>query len=461
MDVVFEDPVELGDRVVDRVAERRRGSRRGSARGAGSGRRRPTAPRSQGERVVTAGSRRAGRGPARGPWRSIAAAGPREQDRERRRVAEVFAQHSLAREDGGPGDVERGRAEPAVDAGAEDAEDEQEHAAAASAARGWRSSSGGRATVGSAPLLVAPAPPQDTRGSLATGPRREHATCGKALLRNEGCRRSRYFSPEGLLSEYGPSRPHPAHSRCRWPALGLLALWAGGADGAALVKVGNLVLQADGGFEPAALPATQLRADRLPGPRRHRTTDGGARRRCSKRDRLRPRRAARARAGCRSARPAQIENATTAGSAARLRGRDRRHRHDRRDDLLLERRPVPASSPLTLFNGPPPGRQPDRRSSTPASPSPSIQTFAIVDPDRTRAAAATATGRPSTSRRSPAARRRSPTSTPRSAAATSRRRTSAATSPPAAPTASSAPTAASPSPTARSSTAASKSPARR
>jgi len=35
--------------------------------------------------------------------------------------------------------------------------------------------------------------------------------------------------------------------------LGVLALWAGGADGA-LVQVGNLVLKADGGFRPQRLP---------------------------------------------------------------------------------------------------------------------------------------------------------------------------------------------------------------
>src|SRR3954447_23535068 len=34
---------------------------------------------------------------------------------------------------------------------------------------------------------------------------------------------------------------------------GLLSLWAGGAN-AALIKVGNLVLKADGGFQPESLP---------------------------------------------------------------------------------------------------------------------------------------------------------------------------------------------------------------
>ena len=58
----------------------------------GLGRSGPTAPRSQGESVVTVGSGRAARGPAPAPGGRSPAARAAQQDRERGRVAEVLAQ---------------------------------------------------------------------------------------------------------------------------------------------------------------------------------------------------------------------------------------------------------------------------------------------------------------------------------------------------------------------------------
>ena len=81
----------------------------------GLGRRRATAPRSQGESVVTLGSRRRARTSA-GPWRSSAAGRALQQDRRTARsVAEVLAQHRVGARGFGAGDVERARAEPAVE----------------------------------------------------------------------------------------------------------------------------------------------------------------------------------------------------------------------------------------------------------------------------------------------------------------------------------------------------------
>ena len=55
--------------------------------------------------------------------------------------------------------------------------------------------------------------------------------------------------------------------------LGLLALWAGGADGA-LVKVGNLILKADGGFKPQRLPRNSYAPIEFHGHADIHSTDG-------------------------------------------------------------------------------------------------------------------------------------------------------------------------------------------
>ena len=92
-----------GDGLVDGRLRCRRGSRRGSAPGAGSGRSRSTEPRSQGERVVTFGSRRRAR-TSSGPWRSIAAArAARAGSRTGRESPKCSRSSSLAREESVPG----------------------------------------------------------------------------------------------------------------------------------------------------------------------------------------------------------------------------------------------------------------------------------------------------------------------------------------------------------------------
>lgn len=57
--------------------------------------------------------------------------------------------------------------------------------------------------------------------------------------------------------------------------LGLFALWAGGADGA-LVKVGNLVLKADGGFRPQRLPRNSYAPIEFQGHADIHSTDGNS-----------------------------------------------------------------------------------------------------------------------------------------------------------------------------------------
>ena len=101
----------------------------------GLGRSRPTEPRSQGESVVTAGSLRAGRGPAPGPGVRARGAGPRRRIANGARVAEVLAQHPVGARGGGSRDVQRGRAEPSVDTGAEDAEDDEDEGKGAASTR--------------------------------------------------------------------------------------------------------------------------------------------------------------------------------------------------------------------------------------------------------------------------------------------------------------------------------------
>ncbi len=97
----------------------RRGSRRGSARGAGPGeggrrRRGPT-----GESVVTCGFSRRRVRIRSGPWRSIAAAGPRSRIGKSAVGPKCSSQHPVGPRGRGAGDVDRARAEPVVEPGAE------------------------------------------------------------------------------------------------------------------------------------------------------------------------------------------------------------------------------------------------------------------------------------------------------------------------------------------------------
>ena len=69
----------------------------------GLGRRRPTEPRSQGERVVTRGSLARRARTSSGPWRSIAAAGPRRSTANGAERPKCSRRTALAFEEGVPG----------------------------------------------------------------------------------------------------------------------------------------------------------------------------------------------------------------------------------------------------------------------------------------------------------------------------------------------------------------------
>ena len=83
-------------------------------------------PRSQGERVVTSGSLSRSALTTSGPWRSRAALRAAQQDGEGRRAAEVLAENRVGAVGGRPRDVERGRAQARIDAGADDGEHDED-----------------------------------------------------------------------------------------------------------------------------------------------------------------------------------------------------------------------------------------------------------------------------------------------------------------------------------------------
>ena len=77
-------------------------------------------------RAWSPAGRGAGRGSAPGPGGRSPPPGPRSRIANGRRVAEVFAQQLVGRARIGAGDVERGRVEPALDAGADHAEGDED-----------------------------------------------------------------------------------------------------------------------------------------------------------------------------------------------------------------------------------------------------------------------------------------------------------------------------------------------
>ncbi len=205
---------------------------------------------------------------------------------------------------------------------------------------------------------------------------------------------------------------------------------------------------------PLAAPAP-VRADRLPGPLRHRRQRrrqaGGA---GTGGDRIRSRRPSQTPAGLPTCPAERIATVGTAEARRLCAGaivgsgsiealvRPRRER--RRGQL--------AAGPLQR---PAPGRQPDR--GPPRPPSPRRQARLSRSSCRSNGARGrSATAPPSIYPRSPAGSEPSPASRSRSAAVSAPADGAAATSPPAAPTGSCGPMAASPLPTARSSKAASK-----
>ena len=165
---------------------------------------------------------------------------------------------------------------------------------------------------------------------------------------------------KGLFRCIWPPRPHPASPAAAGLPRRARALVAGAAPTGRWSRSTACVLKADGGFKPQRLPRNQLRADRIPGPRRHPIDDRQAAAGADRSDpRIRPRRAPADQGACRSARPRRSQALGTAAAPQGLRRGDRRHRHDRPDALLRRRARCPAHAPLTLFNGPPLGRQPD------------------------------------------------------------------------------------------------------
>jgi hypothetical protein len=138
--------------------------------------------------------------------------------------------------------------------------------------------------------------------------------------------------------------------------LGLLALWAGAADGA-LVQVGNLVLRADGGFRPQRLPRNRYAPIEFQGYADIRSVTGGpppelteATLEFDRDGRLQTRGlpicgaeriAGLGTAAARSACKGAIVGTGTIGAT-----------------LFIDGAAFPAHAPLTLFNGPPSGGNP-------------------------------------------------------------------------------------------------------
>ena len=199
-------------------------------------------------------------------------------------------------------------------------------------------------------------------------------------------------------------------------ALICCVLFAGAAN-AALVKVGNLVLTADGGFTPRILPRSSYAPINFEGHANLRAVDGSVpAAAAAARPRLRPRR--QAEHGRAARLPAVAAAGSDAGGSARpLPRRDRRHRPRQRDDR--PRRPAArcrqlADHPLQRTA---PGRQAD---GDPARAHDRARGAELRhhDPDRKapRRFPLPGHGRPAPDRRRRAAR--SSTSTPRSASAT-------------------------------------------
>lgn len=164
--------------------------------------------------------------------------------------------------------------------------------------------------------------------------------------------------------------------------IGVLAacvLLVGGAD-AALVKVGDLVLTADGGFTPRQLPRRTYVPIDFRGNADLRTTDGSVPAALQQAVIDFDRDGRLSSAGLPICQPTQLEGATPAEARSRCRGAIVGTGHIGALIKLAEgQAPVPASSLLTLFNGP-------REEGHPTvilharTTSPATQTFVITVP---------------------------------------------------------------------------------
>ena len=241
-------------------------------------------------------------------------------------------------------------------------------------------------------------------------------------------------------------------------ALICCVLFAGAAN-AALVRVGNLVLTADGGFKPSSLPRSTYAPINFDGEANLKAVDGSVPPPLQQLVLDFDRDGRLSTAGLPVCQPAALEEATTAASTQSLPRRDRRHGHASVAIGDEGQRPLIVSSPLTFFNGPRlAGKSTVIMHARIAVLA--VQNFVITIPIEKRGGRyryratieiAPDRGRP----RLPDPPRRLDRQ-----ALPLRRQGNAPMSRPVAGTASSAPTAASPSPTARSSTAASTRPAR-
>ena len=113
VDLLFEGAFELGDRFVDRLvdADVEVGEDQGAAGARAEPPDRAAVPGREGGDLRV--SRRSARISA-GPWRSMRRGRPAQEDREGAPSPKCSAQHPVGARGGGAGDVERGRAEPAV-----------------------------------------------------------------------------------------------------------------------------------------------------------------------------------------------------------------------------------------------------------------------------------------------------------------------------------------------------------
>jgi hypothetical protein len=138
-------------------------------------------------------------------------------------------------------------------------------------------------------------------------------------------------------------------------AVALGALLVGGVAGAAVVRVGTLVLRADGGFEPQVLPKHRFAPIHFQGHGDIRTTDGSVPPALQHGRIEFDRDGHLTTAGLAVCPPARIEGATPAQARLRCGGAIVGTGHVRAMAPLPLLGRIEFGSPLTLFNGPPNG----------------------------------------------------------------------------------------------------------
>ena len=155
-------------------------------------------------------------------------------------------------------------------------------------------------------------------------------------------------------------------------------LGAGAANGA-LVKTGNLVLTADGGFTPHKLPRRAYRPIDFKGRANLRTVDGAVPAQLQQLVLDFDRDGRLGTAGLPVCEPSRLEEATPAEARRRCRGAIVGTGHVRAEIATEGGVSIDAASPLTIFNGPRLGGKPTvilhARTTVPA-----VQNFAIVVP---------------------------------------------------------------------------------